>query len=104
MIKISDLIEKEVVNTLDGKVLGIIIDLDVDLKRGRVNAIIVPEPGRFMGIFGKELEYEIRWNQIKKIGEDVILVELPIEAEPVKAKYYEEEVIHIQKDIKKGNF
>ena len=29
-----------------------------------------------MGLFGRETEYLIPWENIKKIGEDIILVEL----------------------------
>lgn len=76
MIKASDLTEKEVVNVADGKRIGMITDLEVDLEKGRINAIIIPEGKRLMGLFNRELEYEISWNQIKMIGEDVILIEI----------------------------
>ena len=42
------------------------MDAEIDLKERKVNAIIIPGGGRLMGLFGKELEYEIGWNQIKK--------------------------------------
>ena len=92
MIKASDLTEKEVVSITDGKKIGMITDLEVDLEKGKINAIIIPGGGRLMGLFGKELEYEISWNQIKKIGEDVILIEIRDRVEPTK-------FIHPNKDI-----
>lgn len=75
MIKASELTQKEVVNLIDGKKIGVITDVEIDLSKGLITAIIVPENERFMGVFGKEYDYEISWEEIKKIGEDVILVE-----------------------------
>lgn len=82
MLRASDLTQKEVINTADGKRIGMIMDLEVDLTKGKVNAIIIPGTGKFLGLFGKEVEYEIGWDQIKKIGEDVILVEMRNTVEP----------------------
>lgn len=87
MIKASDLTEKEVVSITDGKKIGMITDLEVDLEKGKINAIIIPEGKRLMGLFNRELEYEISWNQIKVIGEDVILIEIRDRIEPTKFIY-----------------
>lgn len=76
MIKISDLRQREIVNLADGKKLGNIKDLEINLEEGRIEAIIIPGPGKLFGIFGKESDYVIPWKDIKKIGVDVILVEL----------------------------
>ncbi|MBU5677306.1 YlmC/YmxH family sporulation protein [Alkaliphilus sp. MSJ-5] len=99
MIKASDLTEKEVVNITDGKRIGMIADMEVDLQKGKINAIIIPDSGRLRGLFSKELEFEIRWNQIKKIGEDVILVEIKDGSEPLKASSSDEEVIYIPREV-----
>lgn len=87
MIKASDLTEKEVVSITDGKKIGMITDLEVDLEKGKINAIIIPEGRRLMGLLNRELEYEISWNQIKVIGEDVILIEIRDSIEPTKFIY-----------------
>lgn len=76
MIKTSELKLREIVNITDGKRLGIIKDLELDLEQGRIEAIIVPGPGKFLGLFGKDNDYIIPWRNIKKIGVDVILVDL----------------------------
>lgn len=76
MIKVSELQAKDVVNISDGKRLGMIADLDIDLEKGIVRAIVVPGSGRFFGLFGSSQDYVIPWNQIVKIGTDVVLVEL----------------------------
>ncbi|MGR6835634.1 YlmC/YmxH family sporulation protein [Syntrophomonas erecta] len=77
MIKISDLRSRDVINILDGKKLGNILDIDLDLENGRVISLILP--GRTRGlIFSKREEITVPWNKIVRIGRDVILVEVPI--------------------------
>ncbi|TCO79292.1 YlmC/YmxH family sporulation protein [Marinisporobacter balticus] len=76
MISSSDLREKEIINLIDGRRLGFVADIEVNLEKGRIDALIVPGPGKFLGLFGKDNDYIIAWNEIKKIGIDVILVEL----------------------------
>ncbi|WP_018132777.1 YlmC/YmxH family sporulation protein [Effusibacillus pohliae] len=76
MVKVSELQSKDVVNIGDGKRLGMIGDLDIDVENGMVRAIVVPGSGRFFGIFGSSQDYVIPWSQIVKIGADVVLVEL----------------------------
>jgi YlmC/YmxH family sporulation protein len=78
MIKISDLRQREVINILDGKRLGNIKDVELDLEEGRIVSIVIPGPSRFLRFFsfGKENDYIIPWEDIKKIGIDVILIEV----------------------------
>ncbi len=76
MISTTDLREKEVVNLVDGRRLGFIYDLEVNLEKGRIDALLVPGPGKFLGLFGKDNDFIISWKDIVKIGVDVILVEL----------------------------
>ena len=75
MMKTSDLRAKEVVNIIDGKRLGNIIDIEINLETGKLTAIVVPGTGRFFGFFGRNEEIVIPWEKINKIGLDVILVE-----------------------------
>lgn len=76
LVKISDLRVKDVVNLADGRRIGLIGDFELDLESGRVTAIVVPGPGRVLGFFGRERDLVIPWRQVKRIGIDVILVEL----------------------------
>ena len=58
-MRICDLKNKEVINSNDCKILGFVVDIDVDLYTGRVISIIVPGPGRVFSFFGRENEYVI---------------------------------------------
>ena len=76
MVKISELRTREIVNVADGRRLGVIKDIDIDLENGRINALILPGTGRILGFWGKEDDFIVPWNKIVKIGMDVILVEI----------------------------
>jgi YlmC/YmxH family sporulation protein len=71
-----DFKQKEVINVNDGKIVGFVIDVNADFQNGEINSIIVAQTGKLLGnIFGKN-NVTIPWDKIKKIGEDVILVEI----------------------------
>ncbi|NLG80785.1 MAG: YlmC/YmxH family sporulation protein [Firmicutes bacterium] len=84
LVRISDLRTREVVNVVDGRRLGPICDMEIDLATGQVKAIMVPGPARLMGILGRYNDYVIPWERIRRIGLDVILVEASEYAEPPK--------------------
>ncbi len=86
MLRVSDLRLRDVVNIVDGRRLGIIKDIDLDLEEGKVKSIILPNTGRFMGFLSKNDDMVIPWERIRKLGVDVILVELPNYTEP-KSRY-----------------
>lgn len=76
IVRTSELREKDVVNTVDGRRLGYIYDLDIDPDTGQIKALVIPGPARFW-IFGRRTDIEVPWERIAKIGVDVILVDLP---------------------------
>lgn len=71
-----ELRQKEVINVCDGARLGAICDLELDICAGTILALIVPGPARCFGLLHSAEELVIPFCQIKKIGEDVILVEI----------------------------
>ena len=73
--KLSELRCKEVICVADGRRLGFVCDLQVEIPEGCVRAIIVPGPCRFFGLFGRRDDFLIPWNCIKRIGPDIILVD-----------------------------
>ncbi|MGC7870363.1 YlmC/YmxH family sporulation protein [Desulfosporosinus sp. SYSU MS00001] len=77
-MRISDLRLLDIVNIKDGRRLGPIKDLDLDLEKGIVKGMVVPGPARSSwGLFGggKAEDFIIPWERVKKIGVDVILVD-----------------------------
>ena len=66
---------KQVVNVVDGKCLGHIIDIVFDLKCGRILGLVTPGWRRWFWFRPRE-DIFIPWRNVCKIGDDVILVEL----------------------------
>lgn len=67
------LCEKEVINICDGKKLGYVDDALIDLCTGKITSlVVVSDPSGIC--FGKKEEFLIDWDNIQKIGEDLILV------------------------------
>jgi len=76
-VKISDFQTKDVINIVDGRKLGQVTDLELDLRQGRIDAIVVPTAVRMFGFFGGGgPDVVIPWRNIVKIGTDVVLVRL----------------------------
>ncbi|MCL2370647.1 MAG: YlmC/YmxH family sporulation protein [Firmicutes bacterium] len=67
---------KEIVNIIDGRRLGRMIDLIIDGKTCRIRGIVAPSCDRRLFLFRSRNEIFIPWERIRKIGEDTILVEL----------------------------
>lgn len=75
-MRLCELREKEVINTCNCKRLGCVADVSLNLCNGCLESIIIPGPGKICGFLGSDSEYIIPFECIKKIGEDIILVEI----------------------------
>lgn len=75
-MRLCELREKEVINTVNCRRLGCVADVILDMCKGCVEAIIVPCPGRFGGLLGHDSEYIIPFECICKVGPDIILVDI----------------------------
>ena len=73
-MNLSDLQNKDIVNINDGKKIGNIIDAKFNISSGLIEKLII-EPSKSLFSL-KSSEIEISFSEIKKIGEDVILVKL----------------------------
>ena len=71
-----ELREKEVVNVCDGERLGNICDIDFEERTGRICTLVIPGPCKIFGIIGRDSEYLIPYECVKRIGADVVLVEI----------------------------
>ena len=70
-MRLSELQLKEIVNVVNGKRIGTIIDVMLDDKGYIKNLVLEEKRGRK---FTHE-EYNMTWSQIVKIGDDIILVD-----------------------------
>ena len=66
---VSELRCKEIIDVRDGGRFGYVGDVAVDLDSGQVKALIVP------GLLGREEDIVFPWTAVRRVGEDVILVE-----------------------------
>jgi len=67
---------KEVICVNDGRRLGFVTDVQVEVPEGHVLAIVVPGPCRFFGVVGRSDDFVIPWQCIRRIGPDIILVDI----------------------------
>jgi len=72
---LSDLQEKDIVNINDGRKIGKIIDARIN-NDGNIEYFIIDIKRGLRGIISSSSDTNISFNQIKKIGSDVILVEI----------------------------
>ncbi len=74
-VRVRELQKKEVVNLSSGKRLGFVYDAEFDIETGRLESLIVPCRNSIFRFFFKYEEMVISFDRIKKIGDDIILVE-----------------------------
>ncbi len=69
---------KEIVNLCDGSRLGIIGDSDllIDEKTGKIRALLIPDQKNLFNFLSSGTLLEIPWQAIKRIGNDMIIIEL----------------------------
>lgn len=83
--RISELRYKDVINVCDGTRLGCVCDVEVDTVTAKVCAIVIYGRWKCFGLFGREDDIVICWNDIKVIGYDSILVNFQC---PVRSKKF----------------
>lgn len=71
-MRLSELQTKKIINIVDGKNIGSIIDINIQ-ENGSVESLVLESTKSFFSL-NKELDTHILWKDITKIGEDVILV------------------------------
>ncbi len=71
-----DFKHKEVINISDGRRMGYVQDVCADLETGKITSIIVPGSNKLLNMFSGNNDIVIQWQNIKCIGDDVILVEI----------------------------
>ncbi len=77
-MRLIDLGQKEIVNLNNGGRLGLIADSDflIDEESGKIISLLVPERRLGLRLLGLDnIETEIPWESIRKIGYDMIIIE-----------------------------
>lgn len=75
-MRISDLQKKDVININDGTKIGNIVDVKINEISGKLESLVIERSSFSFNIFSQKGEIDIRFEQIQKIGEDVIIVRL----------------------------
>lgn len=75
-MKFTQLQCKEVICVKDGRRLGYVEDVVVEIPEGNICSIVVPGPCRYLGMVGRVEDYIIPWSSICRIGPDIILVDI----------------------------
>jgi len=74
-MNLSDLQEKDIVNLNNGKKIGRIIDAKIN-DEGKISYFVIDQRKGIRNFTFNSSDVNISFNQIKRIGEDVILVDL----------------------------
>ena len=77
-MRLSKLGGKEIVNVNDGGRLGVIADSDlvIDEQSGKILSLLVPDKKNQFALFASKSEIEIPWSSIRKIGNDMIIIDM----------------------------
>lgn len=77
-MKLSDLVGKKIINIYDGGILGTVGDSDliIDPITGEIESMILPNKGNLMNVWFDKQQLVIPWEAVKKIGTEVIVVEI----------------------------
>ena len=74
--RFTDLQCKEVICVSDGRRLGFITDVQIAVPEGQVAALVVPGPCRYLGLWGRQDDYVVPWRCVRRIGPDIVLVDI----------------------------
>lgn len=73
--RLADLCCKEIIDISDGTRYGYVGDAELDLENGQVSALVVYGRLRLFGLLGREEDKVFPWSAVRRLGEDIILVE-----------------------------
>ena len=77
---LSDFVGKEIINLSDGSKLGTVGDSDLVIspESGEIMSLLLPYKGSGWGLWGggEKENINIPWSSIKKIGSQVLIVDL----------------------------
>lgn len=76
-MRYQDISGKEIINVKTGSRLGVLgqTDLQINEETGQIEAFIIPNY-KWFGFRKEDVTTAITWDMVKKIGKDIILVEI----------------------------
>ncbi|WP_096189074.1 YlmC/YmxH family sporulation protein [Evansella halocellulosilytica] len=76
-MRLSEISNKEIIDYSKGQRLGVLgqTDLLIDENNGQIEAFVIPTL-KWFGLGKREKEVTVYWNQIKKIGTDMIIIDV----------------------------
>ena len=75
-MRFTELQCKEVICVGSGTRLGFVEDVIVEVPEGNVCSLVVPPQSKALGVLPCREEYVIPWSCVKKVGPDIILVDI----------------------------
>ena len=75
-MKLSELQRKDIINIKDGKKVGRIIDVEFDSSNGYMIKFVIERTHFLRNLLSTNENLSIKFTQIKKLGEDVILIDI----------------------------
>ncbi|MCL1832146.1 MAG: YlmC/YmxH family sporulation protein [Oscillospiraceae bacterium] len=70
----EDLRNKEIIHVKTGSKIGFVDDVVFETRTAKICDLIVFGQSRFFGLFGRDDDFVIPWNDVEVIGGDTILV------------------------------
>lgn len=77
-MRLNELIGKEMINIFDGMRMGTVGESDmlIDDETGKIISIILPNKGNALNFWADRQKLVIPWEAVKKIGREVIVLDL----------------------------
>ncbi|WP_226681308.1 YlmC/YmxH family sporulation protein [Sutcliffiella horikoshii] len=79
-MRLSEMSGKEIVDVKRAERLGILghTDLEINENTGEIRSLIIPSL-KWFGLKKEGSDIRVPWNHIKKIGTDMIIIDIPEE-------------------------
>ncbi len=77
-MRLNELVGKEMINIFDGMRMGTVGESDmlIDDETGKIISIILPNKGNALNFWADRQKLVIPWEAVKKIGREVIVLDL----------------------------
>ena len=73
-VRIEELRDRQVICVKNGALLGMVGDIELDIETGKLSSIVIFGRPKGFGLFGRDDDIVIPWEDIEIIGNETILV------------------------------